>query len=68
MMGDLLHTENTESIVLISDIDSSIYDYKLMKDKIGNINLVKTQVHIAIRFFKQSNDDINEKRTQLAKI
>ena len=62
MIGDLYPSENQESIVLITDIDSSLYDYKLMKLQNGNVNLVKTQVHIAIRFFKASNDDINEKK------
>lgn len=68
MIGDLHPSENQESIVLITDIDSSLYDYKLMKLQNGNVNLVKTQVHIAIRFFKASNDDINEKKRSLTKI
>lgn len=68
MIGDLHPSENQESIVLISDIDSSLYDYKLMRMQNGSVKLVKTQVHIALRFFKNSNDDIIEKKKSLTKI
>ena len=68
MIGDLTPEGNTESVVLISDIDSAIYDYKLMRIDNGNICLIKTQVHIAVRFFKNSNDDIAEKKRALTRI
>jgi hypothetical protein len=68
MIGDITPEGNTEAIVLISDIDSALYDYKLMRVHNGSICLVKSQVHIAARLFKNSNDDIMEKKKTLTRI
>lgn len=42
MIGDLATEGNSEAFVLISDIDSALYDYKLMRVQNGTICLVKT--------------------------
>ena len=68
MIGDVTPEGSTEAIVLISDIDSALYDYKLMRVHNGSVCLVKSQVHIAARFFKNSNDDIMEKKKTLTRI
>lgn len=66
MIGDM--DSQAESIVIVSDNDSAIYDYKLIQNENGKPCFVKTPVFIALRFFKSDNDDIIEKKKFLSKL
>ena len=56
----------SESIVILSDNESTIYDYKLINNEQGKVCFVKTPVFIGLRFVKSDNDDILEKKKFLA--
>ena len=58
----------SESIVILSDNESTIYDYKLINNEQGKVCFVKTPVFIGLRFVKSDNDDILEKKKFLAQV
>lgn len=66
MIGDI--GSQSESIVLVSDNDSAIFDYKLIQNENGKACFVKTPIFIALRFFKSDNDDIIEKKKFLSRV
>jgi hypothetical protein len=66
MIGDI--GANSESIVLMTENDQAIFDYKLIQNNSGKVCFVKTPVFIALRFSKTDNDDIIEKKKLLLKV